>query len=583
MENVPAAPASNQPPATTSQNTGGLDAQANASSVSDTGGFDVTPPKKVHPLIEGFQRLSMMRQLWMMVALAASIAIGLGVVLWSQGTNYRPLITSSENYEIREVIEVLSQARIDFTMDPSNGVVLVKESQLHQARLEVARAGLSTDRTVGLELLDENSGLGTSQFMETARYRRALEGELARTVASLNQVRTARVHLAIPERSVFVRDNRRPTASVFVDLYAGAMLERDQVKAITNLVATSIPEMSAEHVSIVDQRGRLLSDFERTNAEEETERQFEFSRRVEDNVSRRIQGILEPVIGHRGFKAEVSADVDFTRVELAEELFNPDLIALRSEQTIDETTVGQVQGGIPGALTNQPPGNAEVPEEVDEDGNPISQPPTTSRAEATRNFEVDRTLSYTQNQVGRVRRLTVAVVVDDMRVPGPDGTMIRQAWTQDELNRLRILVQDAVGFDAARGDSVNVINTAFMAPEELVEDIPFWMEAWFWDFMKMVLAGIFVLILIFGVFKPALRSIMDQGGEELEDDAALDALDIDEEAIADDKVTLSMSDEYLLPGPSETFEKQLDALRGLIAEDPGRVSLVMKQWIMSDD
>src|SRR5690554_2095483 len=155
---------------------------------------------------------------------------------------------------------------------------------------------------------------------------------------------------------------------------------------------------------------------------------------------------------------------------MAEELFNPDLIALRSEQTIDETTIGQVQGGIPGALTNQPPGDAEVPEEVDEDGNPINQPPTTSRAEATRNFEVDRTLSYTQNQVGRLRRLTVAVVVDDMRVPGPDGTMIRQAWTQDELNRLRILVQDAVGFDAARGDSVNVINTPFMAPEELVED-----------------------------------------------------------------------------------------------------------------
>lgn len=583
MENVPAAAASNLP-STSSSNTGMTDARANVSSVSDSGGFELRPAKKYHPLIEGFQRLALMRQLWMMVALAASIAIGVGVVMWSQGSSYRPLVTSNENYRISDVIAVLSTAKIDFTMDPTNGIVLVKDNQLHRARLEIARAGLSTDQTVGLELLDQDSGLGTSQFMETARFRRALEGELARTVTSINQVRSARVHLAIPERSVFVRDNRRPTASVFVDLYAGASLDRDQVKAITNLVATSIPELLAENVSIVDQRGNLLSDFERTTADQETERQFEFARRVEDTVSRRIQGILEPVIGFRNFKAEVSADVDFTRVETAEELFNPDLIALRSEQTIDETTVNRVNGGIPGALTNQPPQDAQVPEQVDENGNPITPVPTNSRSEATRNFEVDRTLSYTQNQVGRLRRLTVAVVVDDMRVPGPNGTMVRQAWTQDELNRLRILVQDAVGYDAARGDSVSVINTPFMAPEEVVEDVAFWTEPWFWDIVKMVLAGIFILILIFGVFRPALRSILDQGGEEeIEEDAALDALDIDEEAISDDKVTLSMSDEYLLPGPSETFEKQLDALRGLIAEDPGRVSLVMKHWIMSDD
>lgn len=583
MENVPAASANNLP-STSSSSSDGNDVRANASSVGDSGGFDVRPAKKYHPLVEGFQRLALMRQLWMMVALAASIAIGVGVVMWSQGSSYRPLVTSNENYQVSDIIAVLSTANIDFTMDPTNGIVLVKDSQLHRARLEIARAGLSTDQTVGLELLDQDSGLGTSQFMETARFRRALEGELARTVTSLDQVRSARVHLAIPERSVFVRDNRRPTASVFVDLYSGAALEREQVRAITNLVATSIPELAAENVSIVDQRGNLLSDFERTNADEETERQFEFAQRVEDSVSRRIQGILEPVIGFRNFKAEVSADVDFTRVETAEELFNPDLIALRSEQTIDETTTGQVNGGIPGALTNQPPQDAEVPEEVDENGNPINTPPTTSRSEATRNFEVDRTLSYTQNQVGRLRRLTVAVVVDDMRVPGPDGTLVRQAWTQDELNRLRILVQDAVGYDAARGDSVSVINSPFMAPEEVVEEVAFWTEPWFWDIMKMVLAGIFILILIFGVFRPALRSILDQGGEEeIEEDAALDALDIDEEAISDDKVTLSMSDEYLLPGPSETFEKQLDALRGLIAEDPGRVSLVMKHWIMSDD
>ncbi|TGG95979.1 flagellar basal body M-ring protein FliF [Natronospirillum operosum] len=587
MENVPAAPSTgtSNAPATTSgqsQESSSRDAVANTSSVNERGGFN-TEHKKPHPLIAGFQRLTMMRQLWLMVALAAAVALGFAAVLWTQGTNYRPLMSAHDSYEVRDVLDVLSEARVDFNIDPNSGLILVRDSQLHDARLAVARAGLSTDQTVGMELLDDAGGLGTSQFMETARYRRALEGELARTVMSMNQVRSARIHLAIPERSVFVRDVRQGSASVFVDLHGGTALERDQVKAIVNLVANSVPQMDSGQVSVIDQRGRLLSDLEMDASDQETDRQFQFARRVEDNLQRRIHGILERVIGNEGFQAQVSADVDFTRIEQAEELYNPDLIALRSEQLLDETTIGQADGGIPGALTNQPPGDAEAPEEVDEDGNPINPPPQTQRSESTRNYEVDRTLSYTQQQVGRLRRLTVAVAVDDMRQVNANGEVERVPWTEEELNRLRILVQDAVGFDAARGDSVNVINSAFMAPEEVIEEPPFWREPWFWEIMRYVLGGIFLLILIFGVVRPAVRNLMAQAEDEVDDDAALDALDIDEDAISDDKVTLSVSDEYLLPGPSESFDKQLEALRGLIAEDPGKVSVLMKKWIMSDD
>lgn len=554
---------------------------ANTSSTSESGGFN-TQNKRLHPLVNGFQKLTMMRQLWLMVALAAAVALGLAVVLWSQGTTYRPLMSANNNYEISDIIDVLSDARISFNMDPDTGIILVRDNQLHDARLAVARAGLSNDRTVGMELLDEGGGLGTSQFMENARYRRGLEGELSRTIMSMNQVRNARVHLAIPERSVFVRDERNASASVFVDLHAGTALDRDQVRAVVNLVATSVPQMNSEQVSVVDQRGRLLSDLEVNAADAETDRQFQYTRRVEDAIQRRIHGILEPIIGNQSFRAQVSADVDFTRVETAEELFNPDLIALRSEQTLNERTTGPADGGVPGALTNQPPQDAEVPEEVDEDGNPIPGPPQSERSEATRNFEIDRTLSYTQQQQGRLRRLTVAVAVDDMRQV-TNGEVQRVPWTQEDLERIRILVQDAVGYDAARGDSVNVINSAFMAPEEVVEEPGFWTEPWFWEIMRAVLGGLFLLILIFGVVRPAIRNLMKQGEDEGDDDAALDALDIDEDAISDDKVTLSMADEYLLPGPSESFDKQLDALRGLIAEDPGKVSMLMKKWIMSDD
>ncbi|GGX50687.1 flagellar basal-body MS-ring/collar protein FliF [Saccharospirillum salsuginis] len=540
---------------------------------------------RLHPLTVGFNKLTMMRQFGLLIGLAASIALGLAVVLWSQKETYRPLMNSANSYSANEVIEVLQANRIDFDIDPASGVVLVRQSDLHQARLAIAGAGLSDDQTVGYELLDQDQPLGTSQFMENARYLRSLEGELARTVSSVNQVRTARVHLAIPERSVFVRDRREPGASVFVDLFAGAEMDPDSVKAIRNLVASSIPELSPENVSIVDQRGRLLSDQTENPEEELTNRQFEYTQRVEQNLVNRINSILSPVVGTDNFRAEVSADVDFTKVEQAEELYNPDLIALRSEQTINEERVGEAEGGVPGALTNQPPGAAEAPEEAAAEGGQQNQPPTTSRSEATRNYEVDRTLSYTQFQQGRLRRLTVAVVVDNLSQTNPEtGEVETEEWSEEDLQRMRLLVQDAVGYDPSRGDSINVVNSTFRADDAPMEEPAWYTQPWFWNIAKQILAGLFVLVLVFGVLRPALRNLLSRGAEEQEsEEDALASLDVDEDAITDDKVTLSTVEEYQLPGPSESFERQLDALRGLIAEDPGRVALVLKRWVMSND
>ena len=255
-------------------------------------------------------------------------------------------------------------------------------------------------------------------------------------------------------------------------------------------------------------------------------------------------------------------------------------------QTIKEERVGENQGGIPGALTNQPPTDAEAPEDAANAAN-ANEPPKSTRDEATINYEVDRTLSFTQFQQGRVRRLTVAVVVDDLQVADPDtGEMVDQPWDDASIARLRTLVQDAVGYDASRGDSINVVNSAFLAGEEEIAETPFYAEPWFWDIAKQLLAGLFVLILIFGILRPAVRNLLSKGEAEQDEsleDAALAQLDVDEDMIADDKVTLNTVDEYALPGPSESFERQLDALRGLIAEDPGRVALVLKRWIMSND
>ena len=547
---------------------------------------DDIPESRMHPLVAGFNKLTMARQFGLLVGLAASIALGLSVVLWSQKDTYRPLMNSTNSFDARGLIEVLQANKLEFDIDPASGVILVKQTDLHAARLAVAGAGLSDDQTVGYELLDESQPLGQSQFMENARYLRSLEGELARTIASINQVKTARVHLAIPKRSVFVRDQREPTASVFTELYASSELDKSSVKAIRNLVSTSIPELSAANVSIVDQRGRLLSDDEENREEELTNRQFDYQRKVEDNLLARVNSILGPIIGSDKFQAEVTADIDFTKVEQSEELFNPDLIAIRSEQTVNEQMASATQGGIPGALTNQPPTDATAPETLP-DGTAANTTPISTRDEATRNYEVDRTLSFTQFQQGRVRRLTVAVVVDDLSILDPDtGEFVEKEWDDAAILRLRTLVQDAVGYDVSRGDSINVINSTFREIAEVEVLTAFYEQPWFWVIVKQVLAGIFILILLFGLLRPAIRNLLAKGTDEQDEsaeDAALANLDVDEYLIADDRVSLNSIDDFSLMGPSESFERQLEVLRGLIAEDPARVALVLQQWITSDD
>jgi flagellar M-ring protein FliF len=537
----------------------------------------------VHPVVAGFNKLSIVRQAAMLGGLALAIALTIAIFIWSKDPNFKPLINRMQDYNAQEIIEVLQREAIDFQIDPTSQVLLVRADELHDARLKLAAASLIDDKTVGLELLDNESNLGTSHFIETARYRRGLEGELARTIASIQAVRNARVHLAIPKQSVFVRDHRQPRASVFLELYAGSALHNDQVEAIVNLVSSSISEMDKGSVSVVDQKGNLLSKIESDSQGLLATKQLQYTERVEDSISSRVNSILKPVLGVENYKAEVSADIDFTVVEQSEETFNPDLIAVRSEQLISEQTVSGAEGGIPGALSNQPPGKATAPEQTDPiTGQPIT--PMDKRSETTRNYEVDRTLSYKQQQVGRINRLTVAVVINDKQsVNAETGEVEFVPWAEADLQRLEILVKDAVGFNTARGDSINVINSPFMGKTDVELGSPaFWSQPWFWEIMKQVLAGLFLLVLIFGVIRPTIYSIANKGRND-KGGMGLDDLSDVEDEFDEDRVTLSGADDFLLPGASESFERQIDALKGLIAEDPARVAQVVIQWINTED
>ncbi|MFK7159759.1 flagellar basal-body MS-ring/collar protein FliF [Marinospirillum sp. MEB164] len=535
-------------------------------------------------ILNNFNQLDVLRQMALLIGFAASIALGFAVVLWSQSDSYRPLMSSLNEVDSPAIVEILERNRIRYRIDPSSGTLLVREQDIHLARMQVAGADIHQPNTVGYELLETSQGLGTSQFMENARYLRSIEGELARTIASLDTVRQARVHLAVPRQSVFLRDQRRPSASVFLNLTPGRSMDSTQANAIMRLVAASVPSMLPADVTIVDQRGNLLSQREESQADQAMARQLEHTRIVEQRINERIRQILEPVAGPGRFQTAVSVDVDFTQIEQSSEQFNPDMPAIRSEQTVNEERVGDFGPmGIPGALSNQPPQDGFAPEQAIGAGGEAGTP-TNRRAQATRNFELDRTLSYSRTDSGRIARLTVAVVLDDLIQRNPEtGRAERMPWNENELERINALVRNAVGFSAVRGDSVSVINSPFVEStlDELPE-LPFWEQPWFWDLAKQILAGLFVLILIFGVLRPILRNLATKADADIEG-AELDELAPLDGGLSDDQVTLSASDDPLLAPPSDLYERQLNAIRALIAENPGRVAQVVRQWIANDD
>ena len=547
-------------------------------------------PESRSNLLLGFNRLNLLRQVGLMVGLAASVALGVAVVLWAQEPNYQPVVGDLSAYNPQDVTTILDSNGIDYKMDPRTGALLVPSEQVYSARLKLAAEGVTDQKTMGYELLDQERGLGTSQFMETISYRRGLEGELARTIAAMRGVRNARVHLAIPERSVFIRDAREPTASVFLEVFAGRRPEPEQIRAIVNLVAGSIPMMNRDQVTVVDQNGNLLTGDEVQAETDRMKDQYEYTSRVEERLTRRVASLIGPIVGEGRYRAEVTADLDFSAVERAEELYNPEQQAVRSERELSEQRVAGALGGIPGALANQPPGAATVPEQATaapgEDGAPAA-PPVNVRSESTRNYELDRTVSYTRQELGAVKRVTVALAVDDMNVVDPEtGEVSYQPWPEAELQRLSMLVRDAVGYSASRGDSVTVMNTAF-APEEAVEfEAPgFWEQPWFWDLMKQVLAGLVILILVLGLLRPTLKTLSGGGrrerGEGGEEGEYGGLADIEGgQALRD---AMSSQDDLLLPGATDSYDRQLNALKGLIAEDPARVAQVMRQWVNVDD
>jgi flagellar M-ring protein FliF len=537
---------------------------------------------KVVSALSGFGNLSIVRQLLLMGGLAASIALGVVIVMWSQQPNYVMLYGGLSDQDSLDVTNALDRSDIPYKITPGSGTILVPGSRVHEARMNLAGQGLPKETASGFELLDKDQGFGVSQFMENARYQRALEGELAKTISSMSNVQSARVHLAIPKQSEFVRDRKEPSASVLLSVYGGRPMRDEQVAAIVHLVASSVSNLSPDKITVVDQAGNLLSSQQSSDSLRLTATQFDYKKKVEDYYTKRIEDILSPILGINGVRAQVSADIDFNQTEQTQESYNPDLPAVRSEQTYeDQTSNSSNASGVPGALTNQPPGVHGGAKQQGQTGNGNTPPGQDVVRRVTRNYELDKTISHTNFQTGLVRKLSIAVVANDHQKVNDDGSVEHTPLTEAELTRITSVVKEAVGFNAERGDSVNVINASFAQPPALEPppETPFYQKPWVWDIAKQVAAGIGVLLLVFGVFRPLLRSLVDKapppgtmvmsrgGGTELPAPAGM-----------------GMNGQQIhgqLPGPTN-YEQQLGAIKGMASQDPKRVAQVVKNWVSTD-
>ena len=552
-----------------------------------------TDVQTIEGLPDEVRRTLFLRQIGFLVAIAASVALGVYVMMWSQTPNYSLLYGSLSSQDIGQVLDSLTKANIPYRVDETSGAVMVPSAKVHEARIKLAGEGLPKSANAGYGILNEEQGLGTSQFIEKARYHHALETELARSISTIKSVRSARVHIAMPKQSVFTRERKPVSASVLVDLYSGHRMSAEQIAAISNLVAASVPNLDLSNVNIIDQNGRLMTQGESARDLALTASQFQYASQVEESYMRRIENILEPIVGPDRVRAQVTADFDFTSTEQTRESFNPDLPAVRSEQLEEEMmNADNALLGVPGALSNQPPAEGAAPEVAQ------GEPGTANEAESqssmqrrtVRNYEIDKTISHTRKAVGELRRLSVAVVIDHKRTVDGDGIVTRIEHSPEEIERFSGLVREAIGYDPVRGDTVNVINAEFALPEvpEPLPEVPIYMQPWVWDIAKQAAGGLFILFLVFGVLKPSIKKMLDkeitltqsayataaagaEGGV-----AALTGPDGTSEdganALADDQA------QQALAPPSE-YEKSIDAVKQVITDNPKVAANVVKNWV----
>ncbi|BBU05754.1 flagellar M-ring protein FliF [Aeromonas veronii] len=531
-----------------------------------------------------------LRQITLILGLAICLAIAVFILLWGKEPDMRPLGTYTTQ-ELVKTLDFLDQQKIPYEVDGKS--VLVNAESYPTIQLALTRAGLAnaTDSSIGGEdILLKDSSFGVSQRMESERLKLSRERQLASAIEQFQNVAKAQVLLAIPKDNVFARNERKPSATVVLNL-KGAALGQGEVDSIVDMVASAVHGLEPTRVTVTDQNGRLLNSGSQDPISAQTRKEFAMQQKQELEYKQKIDAILIPVLGADNYTAEVDLSLDFSQQEQTRKTYNPDLPAVRSEMTMEENSASGSNGGVPGALSNQPPAASNIPEEATGGDGASAAASGRSRKEATRNFELDTTVSHTRRQMGGIRRMTVSVAVDYKAVPGADGAVTREARTQAELDTLRRLLSGGLGFDVTRGDTLEVVAIPFNRPElDTVAEVPLYDQPWFWRAVRIAASVLVIIVLIVTVVRPMLKRLLypdakPEGEVDFDNHTVLggdDELSLLSAQVENDQVFGVRDGQLKLPDLHRD-EDLLKAVRALVANEPDLAAQVIKEWVTNKD
>ena len=529
----------------------------------------------------------MMRQMTLVVVLVISVAIAIFVVLFVQEPDYRPL-AKMDTEELIETLDYLDANLIDYKLE--GNIIQVRVDEYQKIKLGMSREGLAQAEQAGADIIMQDMGFGVSQRVEMERLKHAREKQIAATIEDIASIKKARVLLALPKENVFARREKKASATVVLTANRGAVISGEEVDAVVDIVASAVQGMEPERVTVTDSNGRLLNSGSQDSLSARARKEYEIERQRETEYQEKIDSILIPVIGIGNYTAQVDVTMDFTAVEQTQRRYNPDLPAVRSEMVVEENSVGSIAAGIPGAVSNQPPLDANIPEQAGGNGQVAPVPGRTTK-ESTRNYELDTTISHTKQQTGVIRRLSVSVAVDYLQTTGEDGTVTSEARTPEELLSIRRLLQGGIGFDVTRGDSLEVVSMPFSRIDTgAEEELPIWEQPFFMPLVKWVMGGLVVIALIFAVIRPMLSRLINpddgQAGDDFDADEGLDLGDDTINMLSSDfdegQVGFAPDGSLMLPDLHKD-EDVLKAVRALVANEPELSAQVVKGWLMQDE
>ncbi|CUS48400.1 MAG: flagellar M-ring protein FliF [Idiomarinaceae bacterium HL-53] len=531
--------------------------------------------------------IDVMRQVIIVLALAICLAIAVFIMLWAQEPEMRPLGTMQTDQMV-ETLDFLDANQHDYKVEGNTVFVLTKD--FDAIRLQMTRQGVQAmQESTGDEILMQDPGFGVSQRLEAERLKHSREQQLARTIEEMQSINKARVLLAIPRENVFTRRERPPSASVMVNSRR-PQLRPEEIDSIVDLVASAVPELETSQVTVTDQNGRLLHSGSQNGMSAMARREYELERQRESEYLDKIDSILSPVVGYGNYTAQVDVTMDFTQLEQTQRSFNPDLPAVRSEMIIEDNSVGGSTAGIPGALTNQPPLESDIPEEAT-GGSAGRATPGRNHREETRNYELDTTISHTRQQTGVLDRLSVSVALDHKQTVNENGETVRVPFTEEEMVSIRRMLQGGLGFNVNRGDALEVVSFGFLhEPLEVDTAVAWWEEAWVWRALRIVVGGLVIIVLLMTVVRPMMRKLInpDDGADNELDQLLMQDQDLGDETI--DMLSQQFDSESIGFAPDGTLklpdlhkdEDLLKAVRALVANEPELSSQVVKAWLNED-